>query len=674
MGKWSDDGNFIYIPHELGEFFTKPSDEGPTHELAMLRETRPWLFELEKSAVDFEKLRQPFLADGHGFMSALDNFLDATKWREFVLSGVLDFQDGHALYHVLQFAFREQVMGDTRAEVKALIRKKFDEDFKSLKRISSNTRLLEAIELRRNDTEIPKDMYRISRNDIVDMLRSSNSESPETSLSLIVDWIHGLQSMSLDEVTFGYPPSDESKEPWPLRGSDRWRLIGDNLRSLGRLVGANTSGPIVKALRDTVTNQGPTVNIMLARIDKLNTELREQGKVITALQFRHLLENLPNSLRDRKIEQVGAGTHEAAEIAEKWDRENQKERWLEFWREAVKQVYEVYLEKDSSSWTQPGGGAERAGPLAGLLNEYLSKARKMNKDHVVSWLALETSLGTRVKELYSDLSQVIHEYSGNKYTVDPLNFSPVDRKLLTALKPEQTEAEYINWKKEFRRYVWTPVKMPEKTEPDAGSRRISISNDDLTRRAGGVLASFESLPPFAIFLSNKLTDLTASLIPDTNKPEASSTPDTNKPKASSTPDTNILKITVKYKPNAEDLENPSKLSSVVGAAIVDLVGRIAITTWQQQLAIGKREQSFTSNGEAEQLSIGKHELSFTSFGEAEIGDEIEVIGTAEQLRVRVRVEKGKRDLQWLSKVELKATNGVIVGKGTFTAWKDRAAK
>jgi hypothetical protein len=69
------------LPVELGEFFKESKNK-----LEQLREVHPWLYELDKTyEVDLSSLRQAFLTDGHTFMSALGEFLNARKWQEFVL-------------------------------------------------------------------------------------------------------------------------------------------------------------------------------------------------------------------------------------------------------------------------------------------------------------------------------------------------------------------------------------------------------------------------------------------------------------------------------------------------------------------------------------------------------------------------------------------------------------
>lgn len=62
-----------------------------------------------------------------------------------------------------------------------------------------------------------------------------------------------------------------------------------------------------------------------------------------------------------------------------WDQASEVERWLEFWEEAVKQVYDVYMEHGTSTWTPTpvvGGQEFKPSRFAKLLEDYLDKANE----------------------------------------------------------------------------------------------------------------------------------------------------------------------------------------------------------------------------------------------------------------------------------------------------------
>ncbi|KAH7145474.1 hypothetical protein B0J13DRAFT_665853 [Dactylonectria estremocensis] len=64
-----------------------------------------------------------------------------------------------------------------------------------------------------------------------------------------------------------------------------------------------------------------------------------------------------------------------------------------------------------------------------------------DEDYVLNFLVKNTNVGQNTKELYSTLSQVIHQFSNGKFTVNPLNFSPGDARLLAALVPGSSVTE-----------------------------------------------------------------------------------------------------------------------------------------------------------------------------------------------------------------------------------------
>jgi hypothetical protein len=420
-------------------------------------------------------------------------------------------------------------------------------------------------------------------------------------------------------MTFGHNIAEVANDPGPLGSSSCWKRIGDNLLSLGLLVGANVSQrrgepkPVtfVTALKDVVNNDFTAVNIMLARIEEQNVMMRRQGQVITALQFRHLLEHLPRTLRGRKVTAAGDGVA-GASVAMRWDQASEVERWLEFWEEAVKQVYAVYVEHETPART--------LSPFAKLLEDYLVKAReKGDEAAAVRWLAHETNIGQHMKELYSTLSQIIHQFSDGKFTVDPLNFSPGDARLLAALAPEKSEDGTVDWKKEFRRYVWAKLETAGTARPEVKAEASSEDVLDRVKRLSELLRSNSPFPG----LFNQLTDWSAKCNPGG------------------------AIITALYEPATIDIDSNRLLHSVVLAALVDLVGRLAVA----------------ASGASEQRVTGKRfEVKFKNLETTQAEDKIEVSGTASQVGK-------KKDQHWSTNVEMKAPSGAVIARGYFKAWE-----
>ena len=376
----------------------------------------------------------------------------------------------------------------------------------------------------------------------------------------------------------------------------------------------------VTALKFAVNNKGTVVNIVLSRIEEHNVMMRIQRQVITALQFRHLLEHLPRTLRGRKVAAAGDGVA-GATVAMKWDQAGKAERWLAFWEEAVKQVYAVYMEHGTPTWTL--GQELKPSPFAELFEDYLIKARENgDEDAAVRWLAHETKIGQHMKDLYSTLSQIIHQFSDCKFTVVPLKFSPDDARLLATLVPEKSEEETVDWKKEFRRYVWAKLEKADTARPEV---QTEATNEDVLARVEveRLWESLQSRSPFPGLFSGQLTDLSATLNP------------------------NGAIITALYEPAATNIDSKCLLHSVVLAALVDLVGRVAIA----------------ASRPSEQPVSGKHfEVNFTNLTTTQAGDKIIVSGTASRNGSR------KKDMHWSTDVEMKASGGTVTAKGCFKAF------
>ena len=232
--------------------------------------------------------------------------------------------------------------------------------------------------------------------------------------------------------------------PRGLSKSIYWKKVGDNLCSLGLLVGANVPREpgeikpksIVAALRAAADNQGHATKVMLARLEKQNNTIRKQQQAITALQFRHVLEMVPG----------GGSAPPYGQATSKWQK---------FWDNAVAEVYKAYTQ----------GSATSRSPLADLMEDQFRKAQRMKHDkgtpkataftlqEQIGWLKNESEISQRAHALYGTLSAVIHEYGSAEFSVDSLSFSPGDEKLLQAIRPDKIVDGAVDWVKEKGRYV-----------------------------------------------------------------------------------------------------------------------------------------------------------------------------------------------------------------------------
>lgn len=492
----------------------------------------------------------------------------------------------------------------------------------------------------------------LDRGQAVTAIQAASQLPPETItsfLSHIQKLMTDLWYLLVEEMTFGYNVAGTEHEPWPLRVSPYWHGIGETLCSLGSLVGANVSlrrdmmNPVTifSALKNVLNDEGVTVNIMLARIEEQSMKMRRQQQVITALQFRHLLEHLPRALRRRRITMAGEDAAEALKVATEWDRMSENERWLAFWEEAVKQVYDVYTDRGRPDWTPPPGEGQqdhKPSPFAKVLDEFLAEASKgRNSTQAVKWLARESIIGRRMKRLYSILSQIIHQFSDGEFTVDPLNFSPDDARLLAALVPEKTEVEDDEWKSEFRRYVWAKVDTKSTARPTAqaaasnpaasnpSASNQTASSQDLIDRAKRHLETFRTNERLRALLSGELTV------------------------ASATSTANVATLNVQYKPVESDID--PLLRSVSLAALVDLVGHMGIAI----------------SGSSEQRVKGKHyQMQATNLDTVKAGEIIEIL-------LSVSPQGKAKDRLWCVDVKMQRAGTAVVAKGQFKAWEVEAA-
>ncbi|QPC70478.1 hypothetical protein HYE68_001230 [Fusarium pseudograminearum] len=488
--------------------------------LEQLYNNNEWLAQVDKETSDsqFSILRHAFLTDGHNFISILTEYLNTIKWQEYVVH-ICTQRITHVpvLMHLIYEASVQSRGADVQGSVgNEPANPVFDFEISNL---CDSTLLrkgcIEAIRNRYCESTRPVNgslAFYIKRSSLMDRLNGAWGENkfdevtsliqlheavtkerdhftglkfetstyPEVLIADIDVDIKRLDRTHANDMTFGYVDAMNAIEPYFLSQSRRWKTIGKNLYDLGFRVGADmTRWPmnpqqwtIVKALKTVISNEGPGINVMLARLENYQVQLQKQQQVITALQFRHLLEHLPTGVRDRWL--AGPSTKSDQVIkASNWDRMKEVEKWQEFWSESVRQIFRVYKENGQAAWE--GMEGHEPSPFAHLLKPYLGQALKKSNEHdAVTFLTSETDVGERAKRLYNTLSQIIHQYADSKFQVNRLNFSPLDAHILAALIPKNTnqkhngqratrgepwipfdeKTEVAAWKTEFRRYVW----------------------------------------------------------------------------------------------------------------------------------------------------------------------------------------------------------------------------
>ncbi|KAF4462574.1 hypothetical protein FALBO_10614 [Fusarium albosuccineum] len=574
--------------------------------LIQLRNGHPWLRELDKELdkrldnepnEDFRKsslsnLQQEFLTNGH-----------SPILRAIIESAFADPRSTISVDHV--FLGRKEGVSAQNEWRYLAKNQSFDQSF------------LNAIRTR-CDELIPEEEPRyfdIEKDVVISRLKKGKELSAleADTLSELERWINIIDLKQPETMSFGFRVSGIECEPYPLLSSIEWRKIGRNLRALGLPIGADMPRfseeikpvTLMTALRNVVNGEVTTVNAMLARIEEQHDRLQRQQKAITALQFRRLLEHLPRTLRPT-----------AADAAEKWDKMKEAERWCVFWERAVEHVYKHEKEK---TWT--------SSPFAELLKNHLDTAKIIDEENVTSekgmdrsngeaaavkWLANGTDLGRHVKELYSTLSQIIHQFSDGRFTVEDLHFNPLDVQILKALIPNGSGEKNFSWEEESQRYIaaWHETAGIKVESKILGQAAIT--------RAEGLWESLQTKAPFPGVLPRKLSQFSGTSDPP--------------------------RITALYKLDDNHINPDKLLHSVVVAMLVDSIGRIALEA---------------SEGH---MTDGRTEVRFSNPSAASSGDEIEVSGTALQIGK-------KKDRHWSINVEIKVANGGQIAKGCFKAWK-----
>ena len=227
----------------------------------------------------------------------------------------------------------------------------------------------------------------------------------------------------------------------------------------------------LQTLEATNENRMRYVAIMQQTIQQLNTTIREQQQVITALKFRYLLENLPGPAyadidkfgerwkkfwvdvatyyrkRDENVEptvanDLGVTKNEALAVDEAASAEVEVpvgggQALAEMEDLAKKAALPTKVEPVLAKPIQigekaPVKGVERMAPT--------KKGTSVGDNHTITTPALEklfkgrheSKYENKGRDLYSDLSEIIHRYKGNNYEIPELLFDPITSDILRA--------------------------------------------------------------------------------------------------------------------------------------------------------------------------------------------------------------------------------------------------
>ncbi|KAM0492604.1 hypothetical protein ACHAP8_009781 [Fusarium lateritium] len=662
----------ICIPHDFVRSVQDWDDR-----FKQLQDNNEWLAQVDKRLSDSELsiLRHAFLTDGHNFISFLTEYLNAVKWQEFI---VHICTQRISYVPVLMHLIYEASLQSRGADVQDSVGTEptnlgFNHKIGNLK----DSKLLhqgciEAIRSRYCESSLPVDgrlAFYIRRSDLKGRMNGAEGENIfneinslkqlhqivteerdhfagltiETSTeadALIIEVeadMNQLDRTHVDDMTFGYGDNVTTSEPTCLSCSRRWNTIGKNLCDLGLRVGADVPRwptepkrwTIITALKAVINNEDPGVNVMLARLEKHQVQLQKQQQVITALQFRHLLEHLPVGVRDRWL--AGASSKsDKVNQASRWERMKEVEKWREFWSESVRQIFRVYKEKGQEAWE--GIEGHEPSPFANLLKYYLGEAyKKKTEQEALTFLAVETDVGERANKLYNTLSQIIHQYSDSSFEVNRLNFSPLDAHILIALVPKNArheghnqnaakdeswvpldeKAEIVAWKKEFRRYVWE--------KPAVTTQTTSNTNKKLLDRVKEMWKYLRSRSPFLELFPKDL--IISSAISDADACTAT--------------------ITATVLLDKKQINSCNMIHNAVLSAFFDAIGRMSL------MAAGRR------------VTSDRVGLSVESSFLAHPGDEIQVIGT---------LMRDKQDQSFSTTIHMKTANDTMVASGYFKAW------
>lgn len=185
------------------------------------------------------------------------------------------------------------------------------------------------------------------------------------------------------------------------------------------------SPEILSAFAVLASKQRPDLDRSQRLLHEQTVIIQRQEQVITALRFRHLLDNLP-----------GEGCTGNTATA----------KWVNFWQDAVRTAWENRKDTSPSS------------PLDKLLRAQFVKVKKKSEKeqlaNVLDWVTVKRAGG-----LYSILSQVIHGYQDGQFQiVNRQSYSPDEIAILEALIPAEGNIEDGEVVRERERERYLPAK------------------------------------------------------------------------------------------------------------------------------------------------------------------------------------------------------------------------
>lgn len=220
-----------------------------------------------------------------------------------------------------------------------------------------------------------------------------------------------------------------------VANSHSWCTYKDNIRAFTLHVGCPVAHDEpeenIKELRLFHAKQMPFFQKLQDDLQNQININSKQQEIITALSFRHLIEQLPEP-RTRK--EYGSSTKSTP-------------RWHQFWDDAIKKEKEYILQ---------GKGTH---PLTALHN-YMSGNQRMISDKGEVMEGPKKNQPGQLyrygRDLFATLSTSVHKYKeGGKdaYTVRDDQWGEVCRQLLHALKPVSYTDEEVDWEVERKRYL-----------------------------------------------------------------------------------------------------------------------------------------------------------------------------------------------------------------------------
>ncbi|KAK1830706.1 hypothetical protein QBC39DRAFT_101855 [Podospora conica] len=452
-----------------------------------LHKQYPWLEELtrfkskreQSDSVEqaFRKSRNTFNRDGKLFMIVLRRYIKVELQLELYFNFVEDKTHGVKALHLLHCLSEREQSGKlapapTREEHWRYSRVPFEDA--CIPEKEQHSWSIQMVKDRRpTDSDSAPDLHK--RFDVsshfeehMDDIFKSFHKSLDINKDRAVfeDWLLSLNkrywrvlNRDVDDLAFCI---NDTEHGWT---SPLWLQLGKNLSSLAEFIGVaadrwcflETGSPaILGAFGKLAAEQRPDLDSVQKIIHEQDGVIQKQEQVITALRFRHLLENLPGARRARQ-----SGTA----------------KWVEFWKNAVRTAWRNRHDPDP------------VGPLDKLLRDQFRKADRKNYPHVdsdgkklteeeVDKMKLDKVLSEfeakRGSNLYSILSQVIHGYQDQEFKVNPQSFSPDDVAIMEALAPANIEDGEVLWEKERERYF--PAEEGGLLTPDTPGAGDGLSN------------------------------------------------------------------------------------------------------------------------------------------------------------------------------------------------------